>query len=74
MTATVTYVGTVAGVFSSPSSPLSSASSVFSSPIGAFNSPGRDPPGRSSGSEFTATITDTRKVDLYLYWNCFKRC
>jgi len=58
MTATVTYVGSVAGVFSSPSSPLSGASSVFGSPTGAFSSPGRDPPGRSSGSEFTATITD----------------
>ncbi len=67
MTATVTYVGSVAGVFSSPSGPLSSASSVFSSPIGAFSSPGRDPPGRSSGSEFTATITDTKAGWSYTY-------
>ena len=67
MTATVTYVGTAASVFSSPSNPLSSAHSVFSSPSGAFNSPGRNPPGRSSGSEFTATITDTTEKWTYTY-------
>jgi len=67
MTATVTYVGSVAGVFSSPGNLLSGASSVFSSPSAAFSGPGRDPSGRARGSEFTATITDTTAGWTYTY-------
>jgi len=68
MTATVTYVGSTGSIFGSPSSPLSSARSVFGSPSGAFSSPGRDPPRRQpSGSEFTATITDTTAGWTYTY-------
>ena len=68
MTATVTYVGTLASVFSSPISPLSGSSSVFSSPVGAFSNSGRDLIGRQpSGSEFTATITDKTRGWTYTY-------